>query len=271
MGTTFRLIITGASDGFLNMAIDEALGQSFQESGFRKYAGFIRFYGWSCAWLSCGYFQDPRKIIDENKMQQAGVSLVRRLSGGGLVLHNDEVTYSIMCFDQILKPRRVRESYFQLTAFVRDALRHLGLEAHFAYERGAFLSSAFSHICAYGKEEGDIVVAGKKIGGHAQRRKKHFIFQQGFIPLGKGDYALNHFVQEEYKDKEKQEIASLAEFIEIDAENLRQLLQECLRQNLGVDLDERPLTAEEEERARFLAKNKYSTYGWNYCRETKLP
>jgi lipoate-protein ligase A len=77
-----RVLETGYNPAALNMAIDEALIENIDQ------APILRIYGWVPAAISVGYFQSIKDEVDLEKCSQLGVDVVRRLTGGGAVLHS---------------------------------------------------------------------------------------------------------------------------------------------------------------------------------------
>jgi lipoate-protein ligase A len=96
-----RVLETGYKSAALNMAIDEALIESIDESPV------FRVYRWRPAAVSVGYFQSIRDEVDIEKCSEIGVDVVRRLTGGGAVLHEFELTYSFITKQY---PQNVMES-----------------------------------------------------------------------------------------------------------------------------------------------------------------
>lgn len=178
------------------MAIDEALLSCFYPS---ESAPILRIYGWSPPAFSCGRFQKPEEIINLERCNADNLQVVKRITGGGVIYHDAELTYSLVCpTDFISGSRAVKEAFFQLTSFLLLFYRKLGLAAvhaveHFAGER---ILGERTPLCFAGVESCDILINGKKIGGNAQRRLKNAVFQHGSIPLrqmaAEGDkYLLN--------------------------------------------------------------------------------
>src|SRR5262245_21767880 len=89
----WRLLDTGAADGFTNMAVDEALLELFATEGAPT---TVRFYSWSPPALSLGYAQSLERDIDLRQCTALGFDVVRRPTGGRAVLHDHEVTYSLV-------------------------------------------------------------------------------------------------------------------------------------------------------------------------------
>ncbi len=182
-GPTWRLIDTGPMDGASNMAIDEALLESFDP--LRSNPVF-RLYGWHPPALSFGRFQDPAEVLDLERCRAEGVPVVRRITGGGVIYHADELTYAIVCAPRHLPAgSTVKESFRFLTGFLLDFYRELGLPALFAVDaqEDAQRLGGRTPFCFAGRESYDILIGGRKIGGNAQRRVRNAVFQHGSIPL----------------------------------------------------------------------------------------
>jgi len=180
--TTWRLIDTGQMSGPDNMAIDEALLHCFEPG---KSLPILRIYGWNPPAFSCGRFQKPEEILDPDRCRADGIPVVRRITGGGVIYHAEELTYSLVCPLALLPDaRNVRGTFFHLTAFLIAFYRLLGLSpAHAADCRGGRILGERTALCFAGTESCDILLGGKKIGGNAQRRLKEVVFQHGSIPL----------------------------------------------------------------------------------------
>lgn len=86
-----RLIIDDVLPSATNMAIDEALLVCCNRSNVLT----LRFYKWWPYSFSFGYFQKPEKIIDVNKLSIYNIGAVKRLTGGKMIFHADEITFSI--------------------------------------------------------------------------------------------------------------------------------------------------------------------------------
>ena len=165
------------------MAIDEALLRAFDPASSLP---VLRLYGWNPPALSLGRYQNVSEILDLKRCRDDGVAFVRRVTGGGVIYHADELTYSLVCSPgQIPPTSSIKDSFRLLTGFLLSFYRALGLDvlyaSDFAPEGTRF--GERTAFCFAGKESFDVLVNGCKIGGNAQRRLKNVIFQHGSIPL----------------------------------------------------------------------------------------
>lgn len=187
--TAARLLIDPPLTGPANMARDEALLAACTGSSVPP---ALRFYAWSPATISLGYFQ----AIDEFRSQPPAIRdlpVVRRTTGGGAILHDLEVTYSIVLpIDHPLvagRPNRLYErAHEAVIAAVGTPARRLGCReagdsCDSSSQRGPFFCFARRHAL-------DVVVpdaAGPggfaKLAGSAQRRTRTAILQHGSIML----------------------------------------------------------------------------------------
>jgi lipoate-protein ligase A len=180
---TWRLIDTGPLSGPENMAIDAALLECFVPGESRP---VLRLYGWEPPAFSCGRFQRPEEILDLSACARDGIPVVRRITGGGVIFHGQELTYSLVCPVAVIPGGdSVKEGFRYLTSFLLDFYRALGLEADFALDTdtGGRRLGLRTPLCFAGTEECDILINGRKIGGNAQRRLRKVVFQHGSIPL----------------------------------------------------------------------------------------
>ncbi|MEW5758514.1 MAG: lipoate--protein ligase family protein [Candidatus Omnitrophota bacterium] len=174
--TYWRFIDSGSSNCYTNMAIDEAI---FTARKNNLVGPTLRFYGWEPAAFSFGYSQIPEKEFNLDECSKRKIDFVRRLTGGGIIYHNKELTYSISCRqEEIGADSKVKESYKKICAFLIHSYRKLGLSVNFSCQE-----TGSNSFCFAGREFYDIVINGKKIGGNAQKRSHDLIFQHGVIPL----------------------------------------------------------------------------------------
>lgn len=152
-------------DGAMNMAIDEALLRVATHA-------VIRFYQWQAPTLSLGYFQ----CFEEVQRQGRDLSLVRRWTGGGMVFHGQDCTFSVIaprgCSLASLTPAVSYECIHEgiLRAFGREDMRLAQCEDR--------LSGA---ACFQSPALHDVLLASTKIAGGAQRRTRWGLLHQGSI------------------------------------------------------------------------------------------
>lgn len=199
MVVSWRLIDSGPLSGLENMAIDEALLACFSPG---TSVPVLRLYGWNPPAFSCGRFQKPETIIDLDRCRADGVQVVRRITGGGVIYHAAELTYSLVCpADFIVASRSVKDAFIKLTSFLLRFYRKLGLEPCHAVDHfpGDKRLGERTPLCFAGIESCDILINGRKIGGNAQRRLKQVIFQHGSIPLRQmADQGNQYLLQPDY-------------------------------------------------------------------------
>jgi lipoate-protein ligase A len=151
----------------LNMAIDEALlaGASVP---------ILRFYGWRQPALSFGYFGRYAEVESQSDHRE----IVRRWTGGGIVPHGDDLTYSIIipASDPWFQ-RSSLEIYRASHEAIRAALVANGIAAEVVSEAAPKISEA----CFANAVRADVMSDGKKIAGAAHRRSRAGLLHQGSI------------------------------------------------------------------------------------------
>jgi lipoate-protein ligase A len=175
MPAPWRLLQHGAAHGAFNMGVDEAL----LNSATRGIAS-LRFYSWEGPWLSLGYSQrmDPPRIA---RCAEAGVGVVRRITGGRAVLHGNDLTYCLAAPEEVL-PEGLRGSYRLVAVSLLEALRSLGVDAAWRSERVSGAGSS-GFDCFEVPAEDEICAMGRKLVGSAQRRARGGVLQHGSIRL----------------------------------------------------------------------------------------
>jgi lipoate-protein ligase A len=164
--------------GALNMAVDEVLFRSLGD-GPRTW---LRFYTWARPTASLGRNQSAEEALDAAACRSLGVDIVRRITGGKLVLHHKELTYSVCSSDTRLFPSAVQASYRLISMGLTRGLEGLGLEAALAAETPAFYKHGL-HPCFAGPAADEIEAGGRKVVGSAQKRVGSRFLQHGSVPL----------------------------------------------------------------------------------------
>lgn len=162
------------------MALDEKIFKRYLEDGI----GVLRLYRWQVPSFTYGFSQEPQSQIDLAACATDGVEVAKRITGGGILFHDDEITYSFVCskFD-VGEPQGVFVDYRNICGFLMRFYESLGLVPAFALEAAGFKDRCAPHeLCSAAHEKYDIVIGAKKIGGNAQKRNRQVIFQHGSVP-----------------------------------------------------------------------------------------
>jgi len=164
--------------GSMNMAVDEYLFRSLGQTP----QTYVRFYQWERPTASLGYSQAVEKVVDLDFCRRNGIDVVRRITGGKLVLHWREITYSISSSDGQAFSSTLAESYRLISGGLICGLKKMGLKARLADPPPASYSKGNMPCFSYPARD-EIEVDGKKIVGSAQKRMGARFLQHGSIPL----------------------------------------------------------------------------------------
>ena len=211
----------GAHSAAMNMAIDEALLNGATVPA-------IRFYRWQSPALSFGYFGRFSDVAS----YQGERDLIRRWTGGGIVFHGKDLTYSIVIpASDAVFTETTMFIYERIHRALCDALKKNGQPAVVAAgadrDRVTRVNDP-TYRCFENPVRADVMIDGRKVAGAAQRRTRRALLQQGSIQS-------------------------------VDLES--SLAQRFIRA-LSTDDSERKLDEEILNRARELAEQKYSTDSW---------
>lgn len=285
---TWRLIHSGHLSGPANMAIDEAILRGVAQGGRPT----LRFYGWEPPAISVGVFQDVENEIDLVMCKSLGIDVVRRPTGGRAVLHDVEVTYSLILPEESgIIPKGITESYRAVSEGIVRGLASLGLDAKMvslrrkgdkapstqaprsgryvitveAPDQGSASAACFDSPSWY-----EVTVGGKKIVGSAQMRRMGVLLQHGSIPLeldAEKFFACLKFPSRESRKRAKaaflaratsvrEELGRDVSFIEVS-----EAIAQGLKEALGITFVEGELTPFELETAERLFA-KYAHLDW---------
>ena len=156
------------------MAIDSALLRRAAATG----EATLRIYEWASPVVSLGRHQRARGCYDLARAAAAGVSFVRRPTGGRAVFHHHEVTYSVAAPAGL---GTLRESFAAISRLIVSGLARLGVEARVAGEGLRPAPIPGPQPCFSEPVAGEILVGGRKLVGSAQYRDRNAILQQGSI------------------------------------------------------------------------------------------
>lgn len=248
----WRLLPFIRVNGYLQMAIDEAILIHRCEG---KVPNTIRFYQFCPSAVTIGYFQSIFEEVYLDYCSSNGIDVVRRITGGGAVFHdeNGEITYSVVAGINDV-PRDIIESYGYVCNGLIYALENFGLKGEF-------------------KPLNDVVVFGKKISGSAQTRRREAILQHGTFmystDIGKLVNSLK-VVPEKLKDKGVQaleeRVITLSKALNrsVSRDEVLKALIDGFKKAINVEFTVCELTESEWDLAKKLAEEKYSRREWNY-------
>jgi lipoyl(octanoyl) transferase len=173
------LLQSGPGNPAFNMAVDEALLESMPRLG----KPVLRFYSWTEPAASFGYFQKYAEVERATLLRP----LVRRPTGGGVVPHDADWTYSLAFpAEHEWYGVRATESYRRAHVWVQGAFSRLSIPTELAQTS----RKTEAGQCFAGYEKFDLLWQGQKIAGAAQRRTRNGLLIQGSIqPPARGQLA----------------------------------------------------------------------------------
>ena len=252
----WRLIDLDIYNGFMNMAIDEAILEARIKG---LVPNTIRFYRWNPSAVSIGVHQSIYQEVNLEACKRLGVDVVRRITGGGAVYHDfeGEITYSVVVNENHKAvPSNVADSFVALSKGLIYALNRLGLNAH----------HGVLHCPS-------IFIGRKKISGNAQARRRGFILQHGTLLLKvDADKMFTVLKIPPGKTKERMvrsvhaKVTSIYSELKhnVDFNEIRDALVEGFEKALNIKLIPEKLTSEELKLAKELKETKYSKKEWNF-------
>lgn len=272
MQETWYFLDSGVAPPAYNMALDEAL-LHWQSRGLIPPT--LRFYTWDPATLSIGHFQKIDGNIDLKGVKKHGYGFVRRLTGGRAVLHENELTYSVVVpEDHPNMPRTVTEAYRVISEGVLQGFRELGIDAYFSVPDEE-IGKTDSAVCFDKPSWYELVVGGRKAAGSAQTRQKGVILQHGAIPLEiDEDKLFDLFVYPNREVREKVQKAFGSKAVAINRlrnepatlEEVKQAFQTGFEKGLNVTFETFSLSEAQEDEVWQIATERYGHDGWTFSR-----
>lgn len=196
-----KLIPFEIRNGKENMQIDSDLLDNAIENQSKE--PIFRLYGWSPACISLGRNQKD-DFLDYNFLKSKNIDVVRRLTGGRALLHDNEITYSFICpFSYLKNGENVKASYIEISQILINKFKELGIELQFGEQNGIHTKFDYCMLISTGA---DLCYQGKKLIGSAQCRKEGYILQHGSIL-----YDYNPEFLQEIFDEEVHDITSIKE------------------------------------------------------------
>jgi lipoate-protein ligase A len=174
----WRLIRSAPLPGAMNMALDDALLQAVADG---ESLPVLRLYRWQPATLTLGYAQKVDAGVDLAACRAAGLDVVRRPTGGRAVLHAVEVTYAVIAKCAPPFGASVSTSYRLIAGILQATLKQLGLAAELVPGKGR--GPQAKAVCFVAPAQHELLVAGCKVAGCAQKRRGGAFLQHGSLPL----------------------------------------------------------------------------------------
>ena len=281
METIGRLLNMPKNNAAMNMAIDEAILLTQKEQPNPT----LRFYGWTQPAFSFGYFQDIAEVVDIDACRADDIELVKRMTGGGTVVHGWELTYTLI-FPRSDREISVANAYQRIGQSLTHAFQKLGVPAQ-CYTACADPSSAVRNrtyrtsesfnavrnrtnqaepnICLTNPAEHDVMSDNnKKLAGVSVRRNRYGIMFQGYISLDMPPPAI---LTRAAKDPDIQQMLyEKSTAINTDGRSItRNTLIQAISEtfDLGIAFKSGKLLSAERKQAETLVKTKYATAAWN--------
>jgi lipoyl(octanoyl) transferase len=268
MSDAWRLLIDAPAGGAWNMAVDEILLEGVAAGTAPP---TLRFYEWTPACLSLGYFQ-PVDVVDGDACRALGVDVVRRPTGGRAILHDRELTYSVALPASLLgDDSGVLPSYYLLSLALQDGLLHLGVPTTLAPESAASGLPAHGPICFDRPSAHEILLQGRKLVGSAQMRRGGGILQHGSILIEPRIDTLKACLRvphdsarsiDDGSERLEDGVAGLAEVGVTQPWRIAVAIGDAFAARFGVSLVQAPLQPDEFAAARALARSKYQSAAW---------
>ena len=242
MEIVIRLLPDADADGASNMAADEVMVRSAARG-----VASLRFYGWTTATTSLGYFQ-PAAVRLTNAHLQA-LPWVRRPSGGATLVHHHELTYALALSHG--SPWHSHTSWMpRMHRIITLALTELGL--------GDQIETVAEHpvkhgdvLCFQQHTTGDLLCQGKKVVGSAQRKYHQALLQHGSILLAQSEYTP---VLSGIRDLTGVDLSVTA---------TREAVWRAFARETGWHGEQKDWTEEERGMLAQLVNEKYSRSSWN--------
>lgn len=252
MDGAWRLIVEEAPcTGAWNMAVDRAVQLARAEGSVPP---TLRIYSWVRPTVSLGRFQDVAGV-DLVFCAGQGVDVVRRSTGGRGVLHDDEVTYSLVASVDDGVPRGVAASYRHLCAGLAEAYRLLGVPAELTRRTRGDAASAACYLHA---TPADLSVGARKLSGSAQVWEGTTVLQHGSFTITR-DLATESVIfrlDEAARRSMADSTSALADQLGLTPkrQTVIDAVIEGFERGLGITFLRRELTADEVGRARELER-----------------
>ncbi len=248
-----RLILDPPLKSNVNMAKDHAILHGLSMPGA---VATLRLYRWEEASVTLGYFQKIAECVNTNYCKKKGISVTRRETAGGTIIHHMELTYSFtLPLNSGLVPESVEDSFRAVISPLIESLRNHSIDAEY-------------------RPVNDIVIGNKKISGSAQVRKKGILQQHGTIILDMNKDLINSALIHDEKKLKTRGCNSIYESVtsvrketgeEIDDKSIDDLIVSLIQEfsnSFNIDFSISGLTDPESAIMETYSK-KFASDEWN--------
>lgn len=262
---TWRLLAYDINAPSWNMAVDEAIYYSYRVG---LGPPTLRFYGWNPPTLSVGYFQNIDKEVTLSALSKLGFGLVRRNTGGRAVLHQKELTYSIVAGVKDGLPESLMGSYFYISKALVRACRSFGVLAEL--HEGVSNKEKGTGACFESPSWYELTANGRKLVGSAQLRQQGSLLQQGSILIDFSAEDLGAVLKlhkipiDEWVIKINRKVTSFKDQgIVVNVTELAKKIIESFQELYNIEIEEGSLTQAELAMTDKLILEKYANDQWN--------
>ncbi len=235
-----------------NMAIDEVLFQSVHKG---KRPSVFRLYAWDKPSITIGYFQNSDSL-NLSLCKDHDVPVVRRMTGGRAVYHDDELTYSLILKGNATYEKHKKRLFKDLSDIIISGLNGMGVEGVTstriqgeAKNPNCFQTTSLCEIMS---------LKGVKLVGSAMLVQNGVVIMQGSIPLSDSYKNISWYLNGS-TDRGSQEIEDRV----IDQSVIKAFINGVQKE---IGLSPSKLTSSEEKKLRELVKSKYQRDDWNFRR-----
>lgn len=260
-----RFIDSGNGDAAANMALDESLAWHLAR---QRHSGYLRFYRWQPAALSFGYNQRIERLVSIETVINSGLGIVRRMSGGKMVFHADEHTFSLGLTAEFIRAAIGNSATFlDMFKFAVEpmvaALINQGVPARFSSAREMSAGKG-NHLHCYAAAAGHSIFAGQhKLIGAAGVFRDDCLIIHGSIPISR-TRPPDHLFNKEHRASLEVDMASLSGFLSPKAiSELPVAIADGYATSFVCKLQKSLPSQEEIEMADRLASEKYANLNWN--------
>ncbi|MBL5766230.1 octanoyltransferase [Heyndrickxia sporothermodurans] len=272
MSETWYFIDSGVQSPVFNMAMDEVLLDWHSRDLIPP---VLRFYTWDPAALSLGHFQKTTGRINTQAAKEKGIDIVRRPTGGLAVLHDQELTYSMIISEKHEKMSpSIIETYRVLSQGILEGYRKLGISAELAVPNTPIGKSGTA-VCFEESSWYELEIDGKKAAGSAQTRQKGVVLQHGSIPMEIDIdtlYDLFVFPNEKVKNKAKTAFTKKAVTInqilgrKTTIDEIKNAFMEGIKKGLNIDLTTYEPNNQMLKEVEELMQSKYANEDYTFQR-----